>query len=189
MRYVATVAGEEYVVTVEQPGEITVQGTSRGVRTERIDGEALFSLFVDEKPYEVFAERRDDTYYVTIEGMRYEVRVQDERLWELGEGRGGAGDEVGEATLRSPMPGTVVDVLVEEGQIVKAGDGVAILEAMKMENEIQAPCGGVVERVHVTPGQTVNLKDIIARIGAPERERPEESALRAEGRGDRSSEG
>jgi biotin carboxyl carrier protein len=65
------------------------------------------------------------------------------------------------------MPGIVVDVLVEEGQAVQTGDRLAILEAMKMENEIQAPCTGVVESVHVVPGQTVNLKDVIVSIGAP----------------------
>jgi biotin carboxyl carrier protein len=54
---------------------------------------------------------------------------------------------------------------VQEGQRVQAGDRLAILEAMKMENEIRAPCAGVVERVHVVSGQTVNLRDVIVSIG------------------------
>jgi pyruvate carboxylase subunit B len=66
------------------------------------------------------------------------------------------------------MPGVVVDVLVEPGQVVRAGDGVAILEAMKMENEIRAPRDGVVHSVHVASGQAVSLDDVIAQIGAPE---------------------
>lgn len=168
MKYVATVGGQEYVVSIEGSDEVVVCGTPRTVHLEKIDGDSLFSLLIDTTSYEAFVERHKDKYYVTVEGNRYEVLVEDERLRRLGR-RGGAGrGEVGAATVRSPMPGVVVTVPVQAGQTIKAGDSVAVLEAMKMENEIRSPRDGVVESVHVTPGQKVDLNDIIARIGAPE---------------------
>jgi biotin carboxyl carrier protein len=168
MKYVATIGGQEYTVSIERSGEVAVCGTPRTVHLENIDGDSLFSLLIGTTSYEVFVERHKDKYHVTVEGNRYEVLVEDERLRRLGR-RGGAGrEETGAATVTSPMPGVVVTVPVQAGQTIKAGDSVAVLEAMKMENEIQAPRDGVVESVHVTPGQRVDLDDVIARIGAPE---------------------
>ena len=64
--------------------------------------------------------------------------------------------------INAPMQGLIVDVKVETGQKVKAGDEVVILEAMKMENPIVAPCDGTVSEIRVTKGDTVNTDDILA---------------------------
>lgn len=183
MKYVATIEGQEYMVEIGGSGEITINDSPCTVHLEGIGGDSLFSLLIGTASYEVFVEHcRDygilvepcrDTYYVTARGYRYEVQVEDLRLRRRDQRRGveRPGEQVVEVT--SPMPGVVVDVLVREGQGVQAGDSVAILEAMKMENDIWAPSDGVVESVHVTPGQTVNLNDIIVRIGPPEGESEE----------------
>ena len=65
------------------------------------------------------------------------------------------------------MPGRVVAVLVEAGAPVDAGQGVVVLEAMKMENEIQAESAGVVSRILVEPGQAVEGGDPLFEIGPP----------------------
>ena len=62
------------------------------------------------------------------------------------------------------MPGRVISVLVKEGQKVKAGEGLVILEAMKMENEMQSPKSGTISRVHVTPGQIVESGETIITV-------------------------
>ena len=62
------------------------------------------------------------------------------------------------------MPGTILDVKVTEGQAVKAGELVAVLEAMKMENEIFAPCDGTVAGLSVAKGASVNSGDVICSI-------------------------
>jgi pyruvate carboxylase subunit B len=167
VRYVVTVNGREHAVAVDQAGGVTFRDITHSVRLESVDDDALFCLFVDGESHEVFAERRADGYHITVDGIRYDVHVEDEQLRRVGEWRDEAGREVGETTVISPMPGIVVDILVEEGQAVQTGDLLAILEAMKMENEIRAPCTGAVVGVHVVPGQTVNLKDVIVSIGAP----------------------
>ena len=67
--------------------------------------------------------------------------------------------------VKAPMPGVVLKVQVQQGQAVKAGQVLVILEAMKMENEIMAPCDGTVKQVLVNKGATVNSGDPLVVIG------------------------
>ena len=66
--------------------------------------------------------------------------------------------------VTAPMPGTVLQVKVSQGQSVKKGDVICVLEAMKMENDIPAPCDGVIASVNVQKGASVNAGDILASI-------------------------
>ena len=71
----------------------------------------------------------------------------------------------GAAKINAPMPGTIVSVNVTEGQSVKSGDILCILEAMKMENEIVAPCAGTVKQVIATKGASVATDEVLAVLG------------------------
>ncbi|SFM29557.1 pyruvate carboxylase subunit B [Ectothiorhodospira mobilis] len=112
-------------------------------------------------------------FYVTVDGMPEEIVV--ETLDELevdgsgGARRGGAQGSVRPRATKpghvsTSMPGTIIDVLVKEGDEVKPGDGILILEAMKMETEVQAPVGGVVRAVHTAKGDSVNPDDALVEI-------------------------
>lgn len=68
-------------------------------------------------------------------------------------------------TVTSPMPGTILDIKVSEGDTVADGDVLCILEAMKMENEIMAPCGGKIVQISVAKGASVNSGDVLIVIG------------------------
>lgn len=99
-----------------------------------------------------------------IDGERYDVNLSDkydELLRQLGM-------EVGASakmkTLKAPMPGLVLDVMVEAGQSVSADEPLVILEAMKMENVIKSPGDGVVERVTVAKSQTVEKNEILVEF-------------------------
>jgi biotin carboxyl carrier protein len=166
MKYVATIDGQEYHVSPEESGIVMVDGLPYEIDLQSIDGGFHYSLLVGPASHEVFVEQCEDVCFVTIEGHRYQVQVEDERLRRLGERRAEAREGPGEADVASPMPGVVVAVLVQEGQIVKTGQGLAILEAMKMENEIRSSRNGVVEQVAVIPGQRVSQDDVLLRIGA-----------------------
>jgi len=102
---------------------------------------------------------------VGLRGRRYQVKVEDERERRDGVTPAAQRAAAGSADVVSPMPGTVVAVLVEEGQPVITGQGLAIVEAMKMENEIRAPVNGIVERAAVVPGQGVAQHDVLVRVG------------------------
>ena len=71
----------------------------------------------------------------------------------------------GAGTVSAPMPGTLLDIMVKEGDVVKSGQVCVILEAMKMENELPAPCDGTVKSVNVTKGASVNTADVLVVIG------------------------
>ena len=71
----------------------------------------------------------------------------------------------GAGTVAAPMPGTVLDIMVKEGDVVKSGQVCVILEAMKMENEIMAPSAGKVLSINVTKGASVNSGDVLVVIG------------------------
>jgi acetyl-CoA/propionyl-CoA carboxylase biotin carboxyl carrier protein len=76
----------------------------------------------------------------------------------------GAGGAAGSGTVTVPMQGTIVKVLVVEGDTVEVGQAVCILEAMKMENQILAEKAGTVKAVRVSPGDTVGTGDVVAEI-------------------------
>lgn len=115
----------------------------------------------------VFISRTAAGYRTVLYGHEFSARVEEARLYRLKEemavlmGGGGPTDVV------APMPGLVLSIEVEEGQEVTAGQGVAVVESMKMENEIRAQAGGVVEKVIVEPGQAVDKGETLVRIVEP----------------------
>lgn len=165
MKYIAAVEGREYDIGLEEAGVVSVGDARHTVDLQSIDGGFHYSLLLGAISYEVFVEQCDDVCFVTIEGHRYRVEVEDERLRRSGAPISLAIEEPGDSVVTSPMPGIVVAVLVQEGERVRTGQGLAILEAMKMENEIRAPRSGIIEKVGVSPGQRVRQDDELVRIG------------------------
>jgi biotin carboxyl carrier protein len=100
-------------------------------------------------------------YSAQVDGARYVITVQDPRRWSRM--RGGLTRQ-GRQQITAPMPGKVVRVLVAEGQRVEAGQGVVVVEAMKMQNEIKSPKDGTVVKVLAEPGQTINGGEVLAVV-------------------------
>lgn len=97
---------------------------------------------------------------VTVDGSPLPFRILDVKTGAAGDASGGARG----ARVKPPMPGKIVSVAVGEGDEVKAGQVLLILEAMKMQNEIAAPAAGTVKKVHVKPGQNVEGKDVLIEL-------------------------
>ncbi len=125
-------------------------------------GAGLYSILLDGRSYDVQVERTPQNLIVVLEGHRFEVEVRDPRRWQ---GRTGshAGDAV--QTLAAPMPGKVVRVLAAVGDPVEAGQGILVVEAMKMQNEMKAGRAGRVMTVTVREGATVTAGEVLATIG------------------------
>jgi biotin carboxyl carrier protein len=95
-------------------------------------------------------------------GREYRVEIVDLRSWRRS--RSGRIDLAGRQQIAAPMAGKVVRVLVAPGQRVESGQGLLVVEAMKMQNEIRSPKTGTVERLLAKEGQAVNSGEILAVI-------------------------
>jgi biotin carboxyl carrier protein len=121
-----------------------------------------YSLLIDGQSFEIRVEKLGDDLRISVGGSEYTARVRDPRKWQ----RNHSATQSSEARLKvlAPMPGRIVRVLVAQGDAVAAGQGLLVVEAMKMQNEIRSPKSGSVERLLVKEGQAVNAGETIAVI-------------------------
>lgn len=155
MKYLVTVNDEKYEIEINQEGVVVVNGEERRVDFKSMGQHAIFSLIIDHQSFEAVVEQRDGKYHVLIFGDLYEIDVTDERAQRLARAGGGMAEVTGEALLKSPMPGLIVEVPVAVGDEVKKGQTVIVLESMKMQNELKAPRDGVISRIDVSQGDSV----------------------------------
>jgi biotin carboxyl carrier protein len=157
MNYVVSLEDESFEIGLRDGGEIVVDGEAHTANMENAGGTSLYSLLVDNSSYEVHVEEREGTYRVLLLGQRYDIRVEDEGTRRVSRARKEARpSEDAVIVLKSPIPGLIFDVPVTEGQEVKQGDILVIVEAMKMENELRAPRDGAVKATFVVPGDSVD---------------------------------
>ena len=111
---------------------------------------------VDGEEYEVELEKQEGVWNVTIEGKSFRIEIEGGSVGDMaGNKRKKKGRGKKSGTISSTIPGKIVSIAVEEGNIVAEGDVVMILEAMKMQNEIQAPVTGKVVSVNCEEGQSI----------------------------------
>ena len=119
----------------------------------------------DGKIYQIFVSPRQnasDLLSVNIKNHTFEVKIVDPKRLR---GTGGTGENTdGTAEIKTAMPGKLVRILVEKGAEIKQGDGVLVVEAMKMQNEMKSPKDGIVKEIRFAEGATVNAGDILAII-------------------------
>jgi biotin carboxyl carrier protein len=159
-------------------------GEKRAVEIVR-DGSRIIAR-IDDRTYELEAsEPEPNVYLLTHEGRVYEVLLSsshdpskpvrarvgtnelDITIIDLKRLRGSAsGSEMahGRAEIRTAMPGKIVRILTESGSLVKKGDGVIVVEAMKMQNELKSPKDGSVSDIRVAEGDTVNSGDVLVVV-------------------------
>jgi biotin carboxyl carrier protein len=121
----------------------------------------IYSVLLDGRSFEARIERTAEAWAVTIGGRRFEIEVVDPR--RLIRGARGLGKE-GRQRVTAPMPGRVVRVLVQQGEAVEAGQGIAVIEAMKMQNELKAPKAGRVASLSIREGAAVAAGDVLAEV-------------------------
>lgn len=135
---------------------VTIDGVASSVSLERINESARYSLIVDGKPYDVFAEEGPTSYHVIVGGHTVTVGTQTGRRGGAGAADGFDVDAGGEWVLKSPMTGVVREVQVKADDEVAEGQVLVVVEAMKMQNELHARRAGTVKAVYVNVGQRVD---------------------------------
>ena len=157
--YVALLDGGKREQTVQVtplgPGvfEVRIGGKVHRVDAWRHDHGTL-SLLVDGTSYSATLDERGPRVHVRIDGSVFPIEVLDERRLRLRRAAGKFTAE-GKQTVTAPMPGKVVKVLAVKGAQVREGQGLVVIEAMKMENELKSPKDGRVVELYVQEGQTV----------------------------------
>ena len=164
MLYDATIDGRNYRLELER--------TAGGWRC-RVDGREILvdavvtrsdvlSLLIDGKAYDIKRERTPTETHLWVGSVCYAAEVRDPR--SLQSRRVGMGDDKGPKKLLAPMPGKVVRLLLAEKSEVQAGQGILVMEAMKMQNEIKSPKKGVVQKIVVAEGASVNAGEVLAIV-------------------------
>jgi biotin carboxyl carrier protein len=160
--------------------DVTIDGKSYRLDLNRVDGRwccrldgrelevdavlarpDVLSLRIGNMAYEIKSERVANDLHLWVGSTRFAVEVRDPRSLR---GRTRAGDDQGPKKIVAPMPGKVVRLLVHEGDEVELGSGLAVVEAMKMQNEIKSPKKGTVRKILVSAGAAVNAGDVLAIV-------------------------
>ena len=161
MRYEVSIGGKKQQVELESTAsgwKCRVDGHELAIEVAKVNSSRLSILF-DGKSYDV---RRGAEEEVFVGSNRYQVSVADARSWR-GK-RHLVGGEAGPQKLTASMPGKIVRVLATENGKVSAGQGVIVIEAMKMQNEIRSPREGTVKKILVREGSNVNAGETLAII-------------------------
>lgn len=159
--YEARVGGRTFRVEVRgRDGRYAVKLDERALEVDcEESSDGFVSLLIDGRSHEAALERRPGGYAVGLRGGTVIVELAS----PSSAGAPRAGTAVA-ARLTAPMPGRVIRVLVEPGQIVERADGLVVMEAMKMENELRSPRAGRVKEVHAREGQAVETGALLVVV-------------------------
>jgi acetyl/propionyl-CoA carboxylase alpha subunit len=164
MKYLATIGDAQFTIDINRDGQVTVDGEVVNVDMRQMLDTTMYSLIINGISHDVRMNEGDGVYLAELSGEIFEVVVEDERTRRLAGLKGGPGAMTGEALIKAPMPGVVIDVLVTQGQEVEKGDIVVILESMKMQNEFKAPRSGKVHTVRVAAGDKVEQDAVMLTV-------------------------
>jgi biotin carboxyl carrier protein len=154
---------KEYNIVLDNPASGTIDGNSFAWDVIEVKN-GSFHIIKDFKSYTVEVIKADvaeKTFLVSVNGNKYNLEVKDkfdELLKSLGFDNLNA-KKVNE--IKAPMPGLVINVRVSEGDVVKKGDPIIVLEAMKMENIIKSPTDGTVSKINVKKGVAVEKNQVL----------------------------
>jgi biotin carboxyl carrier protein len=164
MKYVTTIHSRDYTVEILDERHLAVDGVVYEIDFVPVSNQPVYSLIVNGASFDAHVYPDEDVWQVLFQGNIYTASVEDEREKRLRTALGGAASEQDEFHLKAPMPGMIVSVPVQAGQVVRKGDVLLILESMKMQNELRSPRDGTVGRVRVVAGDRVEKKDTMLSV-------------------------
>jgi pyruvate carboxylase subunit B len=165
VKYFVRVDGEEHEVVLDGEG-VHLDGEDVVARVDDVDGTPVRMVTVGDEVHRVVVRRGPTRglYTIWLDGFRFEVEALDERARAIRELSGASAGASGPAPLKAPMPGLIVRVNVQVGDAVQAGQGLVVMEAMKMENELRAQAAGRVRSIVVSPGTAVEKGALLIEL-------------------------
>jgi biotin carboxyl carrier protein len=165
MKYEILISGKTRTVELNRDGarwQIQLDGAATDADAIEI-APGIFSILLNGQSHEIRVAPNSDGSLTIQDGPNeFKAEVADPRAWR---GRKhGAVEAEGRQQIVAPMPGKVIRLLVKPGDKVEAGQGLLVVEAMKMQNEVKSPKTGTVEKLQAKEGQPVNAGDILAWI-------------------------
>ncbi|HXG37016.1 MAG TPA: biotin/lipoyl-containing protein [Dehalococcoidia bacterium] len=170
-KYLVRLGGEIKEIEIDagpQTTHIKIDEDWHEARLERVGTSSLFTLVIDNEPYELFVEERAGGYDLVIGFDMYSVEVYPARSETISQLRQlterARAEAEGDWGVLSPMSGVVVDIYVTPGDSVQEGDVLLIIEAMKMNNELRAQRAGAVREIYVSKGQRVEQGTALLKL-------------------------
>jgi biotin carboxyl carrier protein len=176
MKFVATMEGAQHTIEAQRDEgnpdvfHMTLDGKPYQIDARRMPSQIVHVL-MGHRSYDVDLERiakRNDTLdgriHVRVRGRVLRFEILDERRLKMKQAQGFRFEVGGVVPIDSPMPGKVIKVLAKEGTEVKEGQGIIVVEAMKMENELKTPKAGKVKEIRVKEGDAVEAGARLALI-------------------------
>lgn len=158
MKYLLTIHGQEHALEVRR-GDLlacSLDGTPFSAEVAEVRA-GVYSILIGKKSFVARVDGEEGEYEVRVEGASCRIAVADPRRR-----RGGSQLAIeGKQIVKAPMPGKVIRLLAAKGEAVEAGQGIVVVEAMKMQNEVKSPKAGTVQTVSVQVGQAVNAGETL----------------------------
>jgi pyruvate carboxylase subunit B len=166
VKYVVQLNDERKAVALGAEGVSYENAVPVQAELSDIEGSPIRVLKVGTNVYRVVVQRRQGRgrYTLWIDGYRFEAEAMDERTRAIRDLSAASAAPAGPAPVRAPMPGLIVRVNVKAGDTVQAGEGLVVMEAMKMENELRATAAGTVRSVEVTAGTAVEKGALLVAL-------------------------
>jgi pyruvate carboxylase subunit B len=166
LKYVVQLNGDRKVVDLESDGARYEDGQPGRAELSDIEGSPVRMVKIGTHVYRVVVEKRQGRgrYALWVDGYRFETEALDERTRAIRDLSAASTGPAGPAPILAPMPGLIVRVSVNVGDKVEAGQGLVVMEAMKMENELRTTTAGVVRSVEVSAGMTVEKGALLVAL-------------------------
>jgi biotin carboxyl carrier protein len=166
LRYVVQLNDERKAVSLEPAGVRYESESPDHAELSDIEGSPVRMVKIGTHVYRVVAQKRQGRgrYTLWVDGYRFEAEALDERTRSIRDLSAASAGPSGPAPILAPMPGLIVRVNVQVGDKVEAGQGIVVMEAMKMENELRATAAGTVKSVEVSTGTAVEKGALLVAL-------------------------
>ena len=166
VKYVVQLSGARKNVSIDSGGASYDNDPPMSADLSEIEGSPVRMVKLGAEVHRVVVKKETGRgrYTLWVDGYRFDAEALDERTRAIRDQSAATAVPTGPAPVRAPMPGLIVRVNVKPGDAVEAGQGVVVMEAMKMENELRATSAGVVKTVEVAPGTAVEKGAILVSL-------------------------